>query len=61
MENEILTAKKIKTVMRRVRNSAKGVVWIDTQRQQIRLYSRIRGNEWTVSFDEFALVNDLNK
>ena len=54
----MLTVNRIKTIMRRRRNLSKGILNIDPDAKVIRMYSRIRGNEWNISFAEFELTNN---
>ena len=43
--------------MRRKANQSKDWISFDLEENTIRLYSKIRGNEWNMSIDDFKLIN----
>ena len=54
-ENEF--KKYLNKVMRRKANQCKDWISFDLDKGIIKLYSRIRGNEWTMSIEDFKLIN----
>ena len=55
MEQEFL--KYLKKVMRRKSNQCKDWLSFDLEKDTIRFYSKIRGNEWNQSISEFRRLN----
>ena len=49
--------KYLSKVMRRKANQGKDWLSFDLDSGIIRLYSKIRGNEWNVTIEDFKLIN----
>ena len=54
-ENEF--KKYLNKVMRRKANKCKDWISFDLDKNTIRLYSLVRGNEWSMTIDDFKLIN----
>ena len=55
--NEKEFRKFLKKVMRRKANQCKDWLSFDLEKDTIRFYSKIRGNEWNMSISEFVNLN----